>query len=199
MTRFLLAMAVLVPTLAAAKTYELDPAHTLVGFDVRHIMSMQHGRFKKVKGTVELDDKALDKAKIDVEIESGSVNTENEMRDNHLRSPDFFDAANHPKITFKSKSVKPAGKDGAKVTGDLNIRGVTKEVTLDVTGLTQEIKDPFGGLVRAAHAVTKINRTDFGLKWNKALEAGGVLVGEEVTIVLDIEMKPKAPPQAAGK
>jgi polyisoprenoid-binding protein YceI len=196
MTRFLLAMAVLVPSLAAAKTYELDPAHTVVGFDVRHIMSLQHGRFKKVKGTVELDDKALDKAKIDVEIESASVSTDNDTRDNHLRSPDFFDAANHPKLTFKSKSVKPAGKDGAKVTGDLTIRGVTKEVTLDVTGLTPEIKDPFGGLVRAAHAVTKINRTDFGLKWNKALEAGGVLVGEEVIIVLDIEMKPKAPATA---
>jgi polyisoprenoid-binding protein YceI len=192
----MLAAMMVLPALAEAKPYEIDPSHSWVGFEVRHIVSTQRGRFKKFKGTVELDDKALDKAVVDVEIEAGSVNTENEQRDNHLRSPDFFDAANHPKLTFKSKSVKANGPGKAKVLGDLTIRGVTKEVTLEVSGLSAEVKDPWGNFVRAASATTKISRKDFGLTWNKALETGGVLVGDEVTIVLEVELRPKAAPKS---
>ncbi len=183
-------LLLLTPTLAFAAPYEIDPGHSQVGFEVRHMMSKVRGRFKTFKGTLDIDDKALDKSKVNVEIEAATVNTENDARDQHLRSADFFDVEKNPKLTFVSKSVKAVGPGKAQVTGDLTMRGVTKEVKLDVGNLSAEQKDPWGNLRRAAVATTTVNRKDFGLNWNKVLEAGGFLVGDDVTITLEIEMIP---------
>lgn len=185
------ALAVTAPAAANATTWEIDPVHTSVGFHVRHLMiTTVQGRFKGVRGTVEMDDKSPEKLAINVEIDAASIDTANEKRDGHLRSADFFDVANHPKITFVSKSVKGGGKNKYKVTGDLTIRGVTKSVTLDVT-VTGDAKTPDGKPVRAAAAAAKVNRTDFGLKWNVPIE-GGILVGEDVTLAIDVELGKRA-------
>ena len=125
---------------------------------------------------------------MEVSIDTKSINTNVRKRDEHLRSADFFDVAKFPAMTFVSKKVAKAGNDKLKVTGDLTLHGVTKEVVLDVEGLSQESKDPWGNIRRGATASTKINRKDFGLVWNKALETGGVVVGDEITITLEIEM-----------
>lgn len=178
------------PTLAFASTWELDPSHSEVGFSVRHMMvSNTKGRFTGVKASIELDDKDLTKSKIAVDIDAASINTGEPKRDDHLKSPDFFDVAKFPKLTFASKSITKAGA-GYKVAGDLTIHGVTKPVTLDVT-VSDAVKSPFGFMLRAVSGSTKINRKDFGLVWNKALETGGVVVGEEVTITIEAEFVQK--------
>lgn len=172
---------------AQAATYDLDIAHSDIGFSVTHMMvSQTKGRFGKATGVLELDEKDVTKSKIDVEINTLTIDTNNDDRDNHLRSPDFFDAEKYPKITFKSKEVKKKGK-GYSVVGDLSMHGVTKEVTLDVSKLTSAVKDPWGNERVGASASTVVNRKDFGLTWNKTLEAGGVAVGDDVTITLDVE------------
>lgn len=174
------------PAAAFASTWDLDASHADVSFSVRHMMvSNTKGRFSGVKGVLEVDDKDITKSKIDVEIDVNTIDTRDAKRDEHLKSPDFFDVAKFPKMTFKSKSVTKAGA-ALKVAGDLTIHGVTKPVVLDAT-VTEPVKTPFGTTVRAVSATTKINRKDFGLSWNKALEAGGVAVGEEVTITIDAE------------
>lgn len=178
------------PAAAFASTWELDASHADVSFSVRHMMvSNTKGRFSGVKGTLTVDDKDITKSSISVEIDVNTIDTRDAKRDEHLKSPDFFDVAKHPKMTFKSKSVAKAGT-GYKVTGDLTIHGVTKPVVLDAT-ITDAVKTPFGTTIRAVAASTKINRKDFGLSWNKALEAGGVAVGEEVTITIDAEFVQK--------
>ncbi|MCC7384846.1 MAG: YceI family protein [Deltaproteobacteria bacterium] len=183
-----LAGLALAPQLASASTWTTDPDHTEVGFSVRHMMiSDVTGRFKTANATIQLDDKDATKSKVEVEVDVASIDTRNAKRDDHLRSADFFDAAKMPKMTFKSTSIKKAGK-GFKVTGDLTIRGITKPVTLDVSTLTNTVKDPWGMNRRAAVATAKISRKDFGLNWNKALETGGVLVGDEVTITISTEL-----------
>ena len=190
-----LAAAALVaaPGLAAAANYELDAAHSSAGFRVQHLMvSKVKGSFQKLAGTVQYDEKAPEKIVIRADIDTASINTDQPKRDEHLRSPDFFDVAKHPKMTFVSKSAKAAGKGKLKVTGDLTIRGVTKPVTLDVEGLDVESKDPWGNFRRGGTATGKINRKDFGLTWNNALETGGVVVGDEVDLVLDFELIKKA-------
>lgn len=187
-------------TAAAAPTptydpsaYELDVAHTKVGFSVRHMMvSNTRGEFKKYAGTVFIDEKDPSKSVLDIAVDTDSVETGDKKRDDHLRSPDFFDSKKWPKMTFKSSKVERKAGGGYLVTGDLTIRDKTKAVTLDVEPLTAELKDPWGGTHRGTHATAKINRTDFDLKWNKALESGGVLVAEEVTIDLDVELLKKA-------
>ncbi len=192
---FSLAAAALVaaPALASAATYELDNSHSSAGFRVKHMMvSNVKGSFQRLAGTVDFDPKVPEKIAIRADIETASVNTDNEKRDEHLRSPDFFDTAKHPKMTFVSKRAKAKGKGKLQVTGDLTIRGVTKEVTLDVEGLDAEVKDPWGNLRRGGSATTKISRKDFGLTWNNALETGGVMVGDEVLINLDFELIQKA-------
>ena len=148
------------------------------------------GTFDKVTGTVEIDDAKLENSKLNIEIDPSSINTKNEQRDGHLKSADgFFDVAKFPKMTFVSKKVKDEGKGNLSVTGDLTMHGVTKEVVLAVTDLTKETKDAFvGKLHRCATATAKLNRKDFGLTWNKALEAGGVTVGEEVTVNIEVEL-----------
>jgi polyisoprenoid-binding protein YceI len=181
-----------IPALASASTWSIDPDHSNVGFKVRHMMvSNVKGNFEKHSGTLELNDKDITKSKVQVSIDTASVNTNAQKRDDHLRSADFFDVAKFPTMTFVSKKVAKAGKDKLKVTGDLTLHGVTKQVVLDVEGPSKESKDPWGNFRRGVTASTKINRKDFGLVWNAALETGGVAVGEEVTITLEIEMTKK--------
>jgi len=184
-----------IPVIASAALWNIDPDHSNVGFKVRHLMvSNVKGSFEKFTGVVDINDKDITKSKVEVTIDTASINTNVQKRDEHLRSADFFDVARYPTMTFVSKKVAKAGKDNLKVTGDLTLHGVTREVVLDVEPLALESKDPWGNLRRGTTATTKINRKDFGLVWNKALETGGVAVGEEVLITLEIEMikaKPK--------
>ena len=177
------------PLIVSAATWNIDPEHTNVGFKVKHLMvSNVKGVFEKFTGTVDLNEKDITRSKVDVSIETKSINTSVVKRDEHLRSADFFDVAKYPAMTFTSKKVAKAGKGKLKVTGDLNLHGVTKEVVLDVEGPSAESKDPWGNIRKGASASTKINRKDFGLNWNKALETGGFVVGDDVLISLEIEM-----------
>lgn len=177
------------PALALAATWTIDPEHSDVGFKVRHLMvSNVKGSFEKFTGTVQLNEHDITKSKVEVSIDTNSINTNVQKRDEHLRSADFFDVAKFPTMTFISTKVVDVGKDKQKVTGDLTLHGVTRQVVLDVEGLSTESKDPWGNIRRGATAATKINRKDFGLVWNKVLETGGIAVGEEVTITLEIEM-----------
>lgn len=181
-------IAMTLPVAASASTWSIDPDHSTVGFKVKHMMvSNVYGKFEKHAGVIELDDKDITKSKVQVTIDTNSVNTNVQKRDEHLRSADFFDVAKHPTMTFVSKKVAKAGKDRLKVTGDLTLHGVTKQVVLDVEGPTKESKDPWGNIRKGVTATTKINRKDFGLVWNGVLETGGVAVGDEVTITLEIE------------
>ncbi|MDP2342416.1 MAG: YceI family protein [Deltaproteobacteria bacterium] len=184
---------------ASASTWVLDAEHSTVGFSIRHMMvSDAKGAFDKVTGTVELDDKDATKSKVNVEIDVASVNTRNAKRDDHLRGADFFDAAKFPKITFKSTKIEKAGA-GFKVTGDFTMHGVTKPVVLDVGPLSDSYKDPWGGTHRGTSATAKIARKDFGLTYNSAIEKGGVVLGEDVVIDLQIELTPPpAPPPPAA-
>jgi polyisoprenoid-binding protein YceI len=188
------ALALSAPALANASDWEIDTAHTTAQFSVRHMMvTTVKGQFGKVTGTVNLDDKDHTKSKIDVVIDATTVDTREPKRDAHLKSPDFFDVANHPKITFKSTKIAKGGKDKYKVTGDLTMHGVTKPVALEVEGPTPPVKNLMGTWTRGARVTGSLNRKDFGLNWNKTLEAGGVLVGDEVKIEVDAELVEKAP------
>ena len=181
--------ALSLPLMASAATWTIDRDHSSIGFKIRHLMvSNVKGSFEKFTGTVDLDEKDITKSKVDVSIETASINTNVELRDAHLKSADFFDVVKYPAMTFKSKKVAKAGKDKLKVTGDLTLHGVTKEVVLNVDGPTKEIKDLYGNIRKGASATATINRKDFGLNWNKALETGGVVVGDEVHITIEIEM-----------
>jgi polyisoprenoid-binding protein YceI len=176
----------------AANIYDIDPAHSSAQFSVRHLMiSNVKGEFTKVKGTIVYDPNNLPASRIDAVIDATSISTRDEKRDGHLKSPDFFDVAKYPALTFKSKQIwKANNKIQAK--GDLTLRGVTREVVLDIDGPTPAQKDPWGNLRVGATATTKLNRKDWGLTWNQALESGGVVVGDEVLITLDIEAVQKA-------
>ncbi|SRR5579883_3057893 len=169
--------------------YEIDSAHSGAQFKVRHMMIANvKGEFTKISGKVSFDPANPAASSIDVSIDASSISTREPQRDEHLKSADFFDVANYPAITFVSKTVEPDGKDAYQVTGDLTIRGVTHEVKLLVDSVTPEAKDPWGGMRRGAVATTTINRKDFGLTWNMALETGGIVVGEEVHITIDVEL-----------
>lgn len=179
----------MLPAAVPAETWELDTAHTGVHFKVRHLMvSYVRGDFEKISGKIVYDEKDLSRSSADIVIEAGSINTRVAKRDDHLRSPDFLDAAKHPVITFKSRKVEKAGDGNLKMTGDLTIRGVTREVVLDVEGPTPPIKDLQGKTRVGGSASAKIDRKDFGLTWNKAIESGGVVVGDEVEITIDVEV-----------
>ena len=172
-----------------AATYTIEPAHSSAHFKVRHLMIANvRGEFSKVSGTVNADPSNLAASSITAEIDVNSINTREPDRDKHLKSADFFDAANYPTIKFQSKTVEPDGPQGYKVTGDLTIRGVTREVVLNVIGPTPEIKDPWGYTRRGAEAVAKVSRKDFGLSYNPLLETGGVAVGDEIEISLEVEL-----------
>jgi polyisoprenoid-binding protein YceI len=177
------------PWLAYATTYEIDPAHAAAHFAVRHMMvSTVRGEFGKVTGTITIDDKDLSHSSIDATIDVTTIDTRQSKRDEDLKSPNFFDAAKYPNMTFKSTSIKKKGTDNYTVVGDLTMHGVTKPVTLTVESPSKEVKDMQGKLRRGAHATTKLNRKDFGLTWNHAIEGGGVVVGDEIQVDLDVEM-----------
>jgi len=177
----------------ATSPWQIDPAHTDVQFAVKHLMiSTVKGRFAEVSGTVVYDPDAPDALKVDIAIPVASLQSNNEQRDAHLKSPDFFDVQNHPTLTFSGRRISGDVSDSFKLFGDLTIRGITKEVALDVSveGIGA---DPWGNDRMGFHASTRINRFDFGLHWNAALETGGVVVGADVKISVDVElMRPKA-------
>lgn len=183
------ALALALPALAASTTWQIDTQHASAQFAVKHLMiSTVKGEFHGVSGTVVWDDKDPSKSAVDVTIDTTTVDTREPKRDEHLKSDAFFDVAKYPKITFKSKKVEQAGAGKLKITGDLTIRDVTKEVVLDVEGPAAPIKDPWGNTRTAATATTRVNRQDFGVKWNSPMEGGGVVVGDDVNITLDLEM-----------
>lgn len=177
------------PAYALASSWTIDPAHTSVGFKIRHMMITNvRGEFSDVKGTAEFNAADITKSSIEITIQAASIDTGVARRDAHLRSADFFDVEKFPTLTFRSTKVTQISKGRVQIQGDLTIHGVTREVLLEAEGPTQEIKGPGGKIRIGASATTKINRKNFGLNWNVVLEAGGVLVGEEVTITLDIEL-----------
>ena len=184
----LLSLLVL-PSLVSAETWSIDPEHSNLGFKIRHMMvSNVKGNFPAFSGTVEIDDKDITRSKVEVNIETASINTNIKKRDEHLRSPDFFDVAKYPVMTYVSTKVEKTGTDKLRVVGNLTLHGITREVALEVEGPTAAFKDPWGNLRRGAAATARINRRDFGLNWNGVIESGGVLVGEEVAIELELEM-----------
>ena len=174
--------------MSQAVIYTIDPAHSTAGFKVRHLMvSNVRGEFSGVTGTVVFDASAPESLRVEASIDAKTIHTRDEQRDAHLKSADFLDVEKFPAITFVSKKI--AGADGEwKVTGDLTIHGVTKEVTLDVEGPAPEVKDPWGNTKSGASASTKISRKDFAMVFNMALETGGVMVGDEVAITLELEL-----------
>ncbi|MCC7069806.1 MAG: YceI family protein [Deltaproteobacteria bacterium] len=177
---------------AHASEWALDPEHTEIGFSVRHMMVTDvRGVFEKYTGTITVDDKDATKSKVAVEIDVASINTRVAKRDTHLKSPEFFDAAKFPKMTFTSTKIeKGAAANTFKVTGDLSMHGVTKPVVLDVS-LSDEWQDPkeWGGRThRGIKATAKLNRLDYGVSWQTKLDKGGVVVGDEVTITINAEL-----------
>ena len=191
-----LAATLAVPALAGTSTWQLDPNHSTAQFTVRHLgISNVQGDFTKVTGTVELDDQDITKSSVNITIDVNSIDTRVKMRDDDLKSEHFFNVAQFPTITFQSTKITKTGDNSAKMIGNLTIRGVTKEVTLDITGPTAAIK-AMGGLRRGAAATTKVNRQDFGVS------ADPGMVGDEISIQIDLEMvqpQPAAAPAPAAK
>ncbi len=184
------------PAFAAPITLEADPAHSTAGFTVKHMgFTNVRGVFSKMQSTLHWDAQDPTKSSVETRIDAASVDTHNESRDKHLKSADFFDVQKCPEITFKSTSVEKSG-DGYKVAGDLTMHCVTKPVTLTVETDGKPHKTPFGTEVYTFSATGKLNRKDWGLNWNKALEAGGVLVSDDVTLNLDLEYGQKPAAQA---
>ncbi|HBA87890.1 MAG TPA: protein yceI precursor [Geobacter sp.] len=185
---FTAAFLIMAPAFAFASTWNIDPDHSSVGFKVRHLMiSNVKGVFGKVAGVVNVDDKDITKSTVTATIDTTSLDTGVAKRDAHLKSPDFIDVAKYPTMTFVSTKVVANGKK-LNVLGDLTLHGVTRPVVLEVEGPSAEVKDPMGNLRRGASATAKINRKDYGVSWNKVLEAGGVAVGDEVTINIEVEL-----------
>ncbi len=174
-------------------TWNIDTSHTTAQFSVRHMMvSNVRGHFQGVTGSLALDESDITNSKIEVAIDASTVDSRDAKRDEHLKSADFFDVTNTPKITFSSTKVTKKSEGHLLVEGALTMHGITKPVTLDVEGLTPAFKNPWGQTVRGAHAQTKVNRKDWNLNWNVALEAGGILVGDEVKLELDVELQLKS-------
>lgn len=181
-------MTATVPTNATKATWTIDASHAEVGFSVRHLMiSTVRGRFGAVSGTAVIDDRNPSASKVDVTIDVSSIDTRQEQRDAHLRSPDFFDVANHPTMHFVSTRIEGDITSEFKLVGNLTIRGVTHEVTLNVTAEGRG-RDPWGNDRAGFSATGKINRGDWGLTWNQVLEAGGVTVSDEVKLSIDAEL-----------
>lgn len=189
-TYALLLSALALPALAA--DYDIDSAHSAAQFSVRHLMvSNVRGSFKKLTGKVVFDESNPSATVVQASIDVSTVDTGEAGRDTHLKSPDFFDLAKFPTMTFVSKSASKTSQ-GIDLSGDLTLHGVTKSVVLHVSDITKEIKDPRGMLRIGATAMTVINRQDFGMVWNHNLDGGGVVVGNDVTITIDIEVARKA-------
>ena len=178
-----------IPAISHAAEWRIDPAHTTVAFKVRHLgVTWVRGEFQKVSGKVRYDRKNPGATKADIVIDAASIHTRNARRDNHLRNDDFLLVEKHPAITFRSKSVKNVEADRLDLIGDLTIRGVTKEVVLKVADISGEVEMRRGTVKMGASATTRINRRDFGVKYNRLLEAGGLVVGDEVRITIDVEL-----------
>jgi polyisoprenoid-binding protein YceI len=194
-----LAAAFSLPAAAATSTWQIDPNHSAAQFAVRHLaISTVRGAFTKVSGSVQLDDKDISKSTVDVTIDAASVDTRVPDRDKDLRSDHFFDVEKYPTLSFKSTKVEQVETGKLKVTGDLTIHGVTKQVVLEVEGPTTPVKDPWGNQRAAANATTKINRQDFGVKWNAKMDNGGWVVGDDVAITIDVELVQKGAPKSGN-
>jgi polyisoprenoid-binding protein YceI len=188
-------LALAIPAIAGAATYQLDPVHSSIQFKIRHLtVSNVTGTFNKIKGSATMEGEDPATLKVQVAIEASSVDTGNEKRDQHLKTPDFLDVAKYPTITFVSKKVVKGDPGKMKITGDLTIHGVTREITVDLEGPTSEVTDPWGGFRRGATGTARIDRRDFGITWNTALDSGGMLVGNEVTIYVEVEWVKKPLP-----
>ncbi len=176
-------------------SWKIDPSHTRAGFSVRHLMIANvHGQFENATGTVEFNEQDPVQSSVDVQIEVASLTTRDEKRDAHLRSADFFDVEQHPYLTFKSTRIEKRDKSHGRLIGDLTIRGTTREVALDVE-YTGQAKAPWGTTSAGFTARAKVNRKEFGLNWNVALETGGVLVGDTVNIEIEAEIIKQAVPE----
>ena len=174
-------------TTSSVSTWKIDPAHSSAEFKVKHMMiSNVKGKFSGISGTLTLDEADPTRSTVEAVVQVATLSTGDEQRDAHLKSADFFDAEKFPLIAFQGKEVTEQGGEW-KLKGDLTIHGVTREISLDVEGPTPEHKDPWGNLRIGATATGKLNRKDYGLGWNAALEAGGVLVGDEVKLTIDLE------------
>jgi polyisoprenoid-binding protein YceI len=186
-------VAALAAPAAAETVWEIDPAHTSVQFAVTHMMvSTVRGDFSKVTGTVTADEADLTRSKVQATIDASTINTREAKRDEHLKSADFLDVAKFPTIAFVSKKVAAAGAGKWKVTGDLTLHGVTREVVLDVDATGKGVKDLMGKTRAGARATTRINRKDFGVVWNKMLDGGGIALGDELEVTIDVEATQKA-------
>src|SRR5277367_4499426 len=177
----------------ATTEWDIDAAHSAAHFSVKHLMvSTVRGQFRKITGRVSLDEAQLNHSSLEVEIDAASIETGEAKRDGHLRSADFFDVEKFPKMTFRSTRIERKGEEFV-VTGDFTMHGVTRQLSLNVDSLSAQTKDPYGRLVRGVSATGKLNRKDWGLGWNAALETGGVLVGDEVKLQIDAELVAKTP------
>jgi polyisoprenoid-binding protein YceI len=186
-------MSTIASTAIATTTWNIDPVHSTAQFKVKHMMiSNVKGEFTSINGTLSLNEEDIAKSFVEATIDATTINTREPQRDAHLKSADFFDVEKFPTLSFKSSRVSRAGDGELSVEGDLTIHGVTRRVVFEVEGPSLPAKDPWGNTRIGLSATTKINRKDFGLTWNAALETGGILVGEEVTITLDIEFVKKA-------
>ena len=180
-------------------TYQIDPKHTAAHFNVRHMMiSNVKGEFSGITGTIEFDPADLALSHVEATITAETVSTRESDTDKHLKSADFLDVRRYPFMTFSSTKIVLIGDGRYDLTGDLTIREVTREITLQVESLTPEVKDPDGQFRRGASGSTRIERKDFGLTWNKLLETGGAVVGDEITISIDVEATHKNAPMAGG-
>jgi polyisoprenoid-binding protein YceI len=181
------------PAAAQQEEWTLDPAHSGARFTVRHMMVTNvHGEFAKLSGKVVTEGRDFTKARVEVVIDAASITTRNEGRDKHLRSADFFDTATYPTLEFKSKRIERVSEGSYRMIGDLTMRGVTKEVVLEVSGPTPEIKDQRGNSRMGASATTRVNRKDFNILYNSIVEGVGVVVGDEVNIAIDVELIKRA-------
>ena len=189
-TRVVLASAALVVAAlpATAQTWKVDPAHSSASFTVKHMMvSNVHGRFGKAEGTIVYDGKNVAAVQVDATIDATTITTDNEKRDAHLKSPDFFDVAANPTITFKSKRVEGASQGKFKLIGDLTMRGKTKEVVLDVEGPTAPVNVQNSQRIGVT-ATTTLNRHDFGVSWSRTMDGGGYVVGDDVKVTIELEL-----------
>ena len=175
---------------ASTEAWTVDKSHSTTNFKVRHLMANFTGRFADFDGSINIDRAKPSNSSVEFTIQTASIDTGNKNRDEHLRSADFFDAANHPTISFKSTSVKQKSKDTYDVTGDFTMRGVTKRITLPVTHLGF-IKDARGNETGGFEIETTINRKDYGVIWNRALDEGGVVLGEDVKVSINLEVRKK--------
>ncbi len=172
----------------ATTTWKIDPVHSTAQFKVKHMMIANvKGEFTGVTGTLNLDPADITKSQVQASIDAATINTRDPQRDAHLKSADFFDVEKFPTLSFKSTHISQRGEGELTVAGDLTIHGMTRSVVFEVEGPSASMKDPWGNIRLGLSATTRINRKDFGLTWNAALETGGILVGDEVTITLDVE------------